>query len=109
MASGEDYLTTARREVAEELGISPELVFASKTLVRSIPETEMTAIYLARADGPYRFHPTETAGGTLFACEAIQRGVRDGSLLVTPALGVVLDELGRLRASGSLPALLRRL
>jgi isopentenyldiphosphate isomerase len=95
VARGETYETTAQREIHEELGITPQLVYVGKTLVCSQPETEMTAIFLARSDGPYHFHPTETAGGALFPWEAVQRGRRDGSLRITPALAVALDFVAR--------------
>jgi isopentenyldiphosphate isomerase len=100
VASGETYETTAQREILEELGITPALVYMGKALVCSQPETEMTAIFLARSDGPYFFHPTETAGGVLFTWEEIQRGRHDGSLQLTPALAVALDEDQRLQECG---------
>src|SRR5690348_4409117 len=59
VASGENYPTTAERELAEELGISAPLTYISKALVRSEPETELTALYIAVSDGPFQFHPTE--------------------------------------------------
>src|SRR5579885_888880 len=52
VASGEDYITTAQREIAEELGVAPELTFVGNALVRSEPETELTALFVARCDGP---------------------------------------------------------
>jgi isopentenyl-diphosphate Delta-isomerase len=109
VASGEDYLTTARREIVEELGISPELTFASKMLVHSPLETEMTAIYLAQSDGPYHFHPTETAGGMLGSWDEIWRGRQVGSLLVTSALTAALEEVARLGVREALPAGFQRI
>jgi isopentenyldiphosphate isomerase len=106
VASGEDYLTTARREIIEELGISPRLAFAGKSLVCAVPETEMTAVYLARSDGPYHFHPTETEGGVLFGWDEIWHGRQDGSLALTPAVVVALDLTRHLERQGTLTALL---
>lgn len=91
VGSGEDYAQTAAREVQEELGIALPLTFAGKTLVRSAQETEMTAVFVARSDGPFRFHPTETAGGAFFRSAALARGRADGNLWLTPALLVALD------------------
>jgi isopentenyldiphosphate isomerase len=93
VASGEDYATTAERELAEELGISVPLTYISKALVRSEPETEITALYATVSDGPYQFHPTETNGGKLFAVDEVWDGIIYGDLLVTPALRVAMEEL----------------
>lgn len=104
VASGEDYLTTARREITEELGISPPLEFAGKALLRSALETEMTAIYLARSDGPYHFHPIETEGGALFSWDEIWRGRQDGSLALTPGTEEALDVAWRFMHGGNAAA-----
>lgn len=93
VASGEEYATTAERELAEELGISVPLTYISKALVRSEPETELTALYATVSDGPYQFHPTETDGGRLFAVHDVWDGVIRGDLPVTPALRVAMEEL----------------
>jgi isopentenyldiphosphate isomerase len=93
VASGEDYATTAERELAEELGISVPLTYISKALVRSEPETEISALYATVSDGPYQFHPTETNGGKLFAVDEVWDGIIYGDLLVTPALRVAMEEL----------------
>lgn len=93
VASGEEYAATAERELAEELGISSPLTNIGKALVRSEPETELTALYATISDGPYQFHPTETDGGQLFAVQAVWDGIKRGDLPVTPALRVAMDEL----------------
>ncbi|HEX6122581.1 MAG TPA: NUDIX domain-containing protein, partial [Ktedonobacterales bacterium] len=108
VASGEAYETSAQRETQEELGITPRLSYVGKALVRSQPETEMAAIFLARSDGPYHFHPTETAGGALLPWGAIQRGRHDGSLQLTPALAVALDAVQRLQERGALAPFFQR-
>ncbi|HEY1391171.1 MAG TPA: NUDIX domain-containing protein [Ktedonobacterales bacterium] len=110
VASGEDYATTAERELAEELGISAPLTYISKALVQSEPETELTALFATVSDGPYRFHPTETEGGKLFAVDDVWGGVVRGDLLVTPALRVAMEELRTHthRNGGGLAAFLAR-
>lgn len=95
VASGEDYLTTAQRELIEELGITAPLAYIGKALIRSEPETEITALYVAQSDGPYQFHPVETAGGAFFTLKEAQDGMRSGSVPVTPALRVAIAELAR--------------
>jgi len=111
VASGEDYATTAERELAEELGISAPLTYFSKALVRSEPETELTALYATMSDGPYQFHPTETDGGKIFAVDDVWDGIARGDLPVTPALLVAMEEL-RTRAeqgNGGLASFIARL
>ena len=96
VASGEEYANTAKREMAEELGIAAPLRSIGKTLIRSEPETEMTMLYVAQSDGPYHFHPTETTGGDLFEVAALYdsagRAIND-IIPMTPALLVALVEL----------------
>ena len=107
VASGEDYTTTARREIVEELGVSPSLRYIGKALVRSQPETELTALFLARCDGPFQFSPTETQGGDFFTLAELRAHRRNASLPLTPAAEVALDELDRLERTGQLAAFLR--
>lgn len=93
---GEEYASAALREAYEELGITlpaSDLALIGKTLVVSEPETEITTVFLAHADGPFNYHPTETEGGMFFPVEAISAGRADGSLLMTPALLAALDLL----------------
>jgi isopentenyl-diphosphate Delta-isomerase len=93
VAAGEDYTATAHREVQEELGVALPLIGAGKRWVYSPSETEMTALYLARADGPFRFHPTETDGGEFFALADLRAGGDAAALPMTPALLAALDVL----------------
>lgn len=99
--SGDDYLTTAHRELAEELGVRAPLTSLGKALVRSEMETELTALFLARSDGPFTFDPVETAGGEFLPLtEAL---AARSTLPMTPALLVALETLERLASSGALP------
>jgi isopentenyldiphosphate isomerase len=111
VASGEYYQATAERELAEELGISVPLTYISKALVRSQPETELTALYATVSDGPYQFHPAETDGGRLFAVHEVWDGIVRGDLPVTPALRVAMEELRTHaeQSDGSLAAFLAKL
>lgn len=111
VASGEDYDSTAKRELAEELGITAPLTPLGKALIHSEQETEFTALYVARSDGPYQFHPTETAGGELFAMGEVHDLMRTDTLPMTPALRVALVELQRTSGSAfsQLPAYLATL
>lgn len=111
VASGEDYDSTAKRELAEELGITAPLTRLRKALIRSEQETEFTTLYAALSDGPYQFHPTETDGGELFAMAEVNDWMRSGTLPMTPALRVALVELQRITGSAysQLPAFLATL
>ena len=91
--AGEWYAETAVREIEEELGIAPPLTYLGKTLVRSDCETEMTQVFLARSDGPFRFHPGETEGGLFLTRAELRRARGAGSLPLTPALLAALDIL----------------
>jgi isopentenyldiphosphate isomerase len=94
VASGEGYIATAEREVSEELGVALPLTYAGKRLVRSPRETEMTALFLARSDGPFHFHPAETDGGVFLSLAELSRQRDDGSLKLTPAMLAALEMLG---------------
>lgn len=98
--AGDNYLTTAQRELAEELGITAALTPLGKALVRSDVETEMTALFLAHSDGPFHFDPVETAGGELLPWD--EALAARATLPMTPALLVALDAMERLLASGAL-------
>lgn len=104
--AGEDYDTTARREAREELGVNLQPRFVAKTFVRSEQETEMTAIYVGVCDGPFQFHPGETAGGAFYTLDQALAGRMSGALPMTPALLVALAEIERQRAAGSLSRLI---
>ena len=77
----------------EELGVELPLIEVGKRLVYSPSETEMTALFLARSDGPFTFHPTETDGGDFFALADLLPGGTATALPMTPALLVALDML----------------
>lgn len=98
--AGDEYLTTARRELSEELGIEAELEPLGTALVRSPQETEQTALFLARSDGPFTFHPIETDGGAFFTWDEL-RAAR-AALPMTPALLVAIEMLEERLASGAL-------
>ena len=109
VATGDGYDVTAEREVREELGVRLKLTYIGKWLVKSPMETEMTALYMGQSDGPFTFHPTETAGGVFLPLAEIRAGRADGSLPMTPALLCALDAIDELQRTGVLPSLLTAL
>ncbi|HLZ23158.1 MAG TPA: NUDIX domain-containing protein [Ktedonobacterales bacterium] len=109
VAAGDGYAATAEREVREELGVTLQLTYLDKRLVASQVETEMTALFLSRCDGPFIFHPTETTGGAFFTLAAIRSGRRQQTLPMTPALLCALDVLDELELAGKLASLIAAL
>ncbi len=109
VASGDDYAATAVREVKEELGVQLRLSYLGKTLVASDCETEMTALFLGRSDGPFHFHPVETEGGVFLPLARVYAAREDGSLPMTPALIAALDALSDAMRTQPLTSLLAAL
>jgi len=109
VASGENYAETALRETEEELGCVLTLAYVGKEVVRSVYETEMTALFLGCSDGPFFFHPIETDGGEFLALADVERYLAEESLDMTPALQAALRAIFRLCEDGVLDALLAEL
>jgi isopentenyldiphosphate isomerase len=106
VASGENYAKTALRETEEELGCVLTLAYVGKEVVRSVYETEMTALFLGCSDGPFSFHPIETDGGEFLELIDVERYLAEESLDMTPALQAALRAIFRLSEDGILDALL---
>jgi isopentenyldiphosphate isomerase len=104
--AGDGYEQTARRELIEELGVDPAIVYLEKALVHSEMETEITALFTARCDGPFAFSPTETDGGDFLPLDVALALRNDPSARITPALLVALDEIERRAADGRLRSML---
>jgi 16S rRNA (adenine1518-N6/adenine1519-N6)-dimethyltransferase len=71
--AGEDYLTAARRELHEELGIeAPELTSIGRLTPSETTGWEFIEIYKGRHEGP--FHPAalEVETGAFFTLEKIR-------------------------------------
>lgn len=91
--AGDTYANTAERELREELGAELPLTYFGRVLVRSEVETEITALFAARGDGPFTFHPTETDGGAYFSRAEVRQSLAQGTLPLTPALRTALKWL----------------
>jgi isopentenyldiphosphate isomerase len=107
--AGDGYAETAQRELIEELGVEPATLYLDKALVRSKMETEITALFISRCDGPFTFSPTETDGGIFLALDDALALRSDPEAEITPALRVALDEIARREADGQLRAALEAL
>ena len=104
--SGDDYATTAARELREELGVSVPLRFVERQVIASPYETEMTALYVGRGNGPFAFHPHETDGGRFFTLDEIAATRASADLALTPSVEAALDTVARLAETGALDSLL---
>lgn len=102
VTAGDTYEETARRELAEELGVSAALTPLGVTLVRSPLETEMTAFFTAHSNGPFLFNRIETDGGAFFTWDALRTA--RALLPMTPALVAALDEVERRMREGTFVA-----
>jgi isopentenyldiphosphate isomerase len=107
--AGDNYEQTARRELIEELGVDPAVVYVEKALVRSEMETEITALFLAHCDGPFTFSPVETDGGVFVSLNEALALRGDPVPRITPALRVALNEIARMAQDGRLLAALEEL
>jgi isopentenyl-diphosphate Delta-isomerase len=107
--AGDGYVETARRELIEELGVEPAVLLLEKALVRSEMETEITALFISRCDGPFTFSPTETDGGDFLSLNDALALRNYPDAQITPALRVALDEIARREADGRLRVALEAL
>lgn len=76
---GEDYLSAARREMFEELGISgAPLTFLRHSRIRNHCESENVATFLACHDGPFEFSRTEIEEIRFWNCDEIAAALGTG-------------------------------
>ena len=71
--AGDDYDTTAPRELKEELGVEAPLEFAGDVAACRNTGAEFVKIYRARHEGPFRLPPAEIECGAFFSLVQIQR------------------------------------
>lgn len=95
---GETYDQAAARELKEELGLEPPLIFVGRLAAQPATDNEFTQVYAARTQEQPRPDPGEISEGRWFSWEeAWEMARRPG--LATPSLAVVLGLAGG--ASGS--------
>lgn len=75
LAPGESYDAAAVRELAEELGVRPDRPPERLFKIPAGPATEQEFVWVYRveADGPFRLHPEEIAGGGWFTPQQVSR------------------------------------
>jgi len=77
--SGETYDDAASRELAEELGLSPErpLERLFKLVASEATGWEFAWVYRGEGESPFALHPDEIESGGWFSIEAIDRWLRE--------------------------------
>jgi len=76
---GETYLHAARREMAEELGLTGvPLTFLYASKIRNEVESENIATYLAVAEGPFRFSREEIDKVRFWPADEIETALQCG-------------------------------
>lgn len=74
LAAGEDYLTGARRELAEELGLPEDtpLEHLFDVAIRNEIESEDARVFKAVSEGPFDFQKEEIDGVRFFTADELQ-------------------------------------
>ena len=74
LAAGEDYLTAARRETAEELGVAEELEFVHffDIAIRNSIESEDVRVFRTIYDGPFSFQRSEIDSIRFFTADELK-------------------------------------
>lgn len=73
VTANDSYEEAAKRELFEELGVKIPLKYINKLVIELPRETEMTAIFRAMSEGPFRLHPIEIKTGKFFSRRKLSR------------------------------------
>jgi len=93
LAPGETYEEAARRETAEEIGLSDvSLVHLYDYIWRSGLETECVRTFLLVHEGPFRLHPTEVEEGRFWTVAELRAAAGQG--ILTPNAEEELHRVG---------------
>lgn len=93
VVSGDSYEATAYRELQEELGITIDLHFIGKSLIKTPQETEWSSVYVGEYDGDFKLHPEEIDGGVSLNLQDIETKISNGEIEITPAFAKALEIL----------------
>lgn len=91
--AGEDYLQTAQRETMEELGVDLPLSFLGKFLFRYPDETEFSAVFQARSNGPFQVNRQEVDEIAFMTVSEFLKKEQAGDLELSPAVNNVINAL----------------
>lgn len=99
LAPGEAYESAARREMNEEIGLSPDtpLEFLFDSRIRNRVESENVRVFKTVSNGPFRPHPEEIDELRFWTCDELRQALGQG--IFTPNLEL---EIGRLESEGLL-------
>ncbi len=88
VGAGEDYDSTAARELEEELGCRPAQPPQPLFKIEAREETgqEFVWVYRVQAEGPFTLHPAEIERGDWFTPEEIDRWLAERPAEIAPAL-----------------------
>lgn len=95
--TGEDYLTSALRELGEELGIQGakpdfiELLFKLECCAQT--GQEFVHVYRGLYEGPFVLHPTEISRGEFFEAETVTRLIAAQPEEFAPAFALLWHKL----------------
>ena len=94
---GEDYADCARRELAEELGITAPVALEPLFRVRASAATgwEHCSVFRCRYDGPLSLQADEVVDGKWLSAPAMDRLVEDSGAPLTPAIRRIWRRVGR--------------
>ncbi len=89
--AGEDYLTCAKRELGEELGIQEELEFINGITAR--PETfgEHVKTYLCKTEKKITINPLEIDEGKYWDLDEISQALKNSNLLFTSTFRLIFE------------------
>ncbi len=88
--SGNNYEEAAKRELEEELGISLPMEKLFVVDLRLKQESEMSMVFRAKSNGPFKPDPEEVDEVRFFSIEEIKRMLQEKSGMLTPCCRIVL-------------------
>ena len=94
VTKGQTYEQALKRETFEELGISTRFTFIKKWIIYSPEESEMSSLYRAISDGPFKTDPKEISRIRFFDIDDIAHLVATGRLELSDCARITLIEIG---------------
>jgi isopentenyl-diphosphate delta-isomerase type 1 len=92
VGSGEDYDTSAQRELKEEIGIKTDLKKLFSFLFKGEQETEICTVYKGTHGGPFKIDKQEVDEVKFFKTSELRGLLKEQPDMLTPAGKQVLEE-----------------
>ncbi len=106
--SGSDYVSTAHREIQEELGVDIPLVEGEKILVRDDTESEYWMTYVGICNGPFpNFNKTEAEEVRFFNIQEALRQMKEKTIQCVFDFELNMRKAQELIDSGLIDALIQ--